>query len=445
MAFSRRETAILLIGDFLLLGASLWITLLLRNLAVPRPGYFEGNLIPFIPIFLISLIIFYVAGLYEKQTSAKRRTMSERILGAQTANVIIAAIFFFVLPLSIAPKTILVIYLVVSVLAISFWRFYRMRNELAEEVRVPAVLVGSGPAVSEVYEEVRSNGAYVMRFSEHIDTAKLPPGALAKELAAAIDRGARMVVLDTRDSQVAVELPQLYAAMVAGVSFLEFSAVYEDIFDRVPLAHVDYAWLLECLPREHSLYDTLKILFDLVLTLIVGTVALPFVLIAALLVRISGGPAFIRNERVGKNGRIIRIYKLRTMLYDDKGDPELRAKNRITALGRFLRKTRIDELPQLYNVLTGDLSFIGPRPELPAIALTYEQEIPFYHLRHLIPPGLSGWAQIHDFDAPKGGADIERTRRKLSYDLYYLKHRSFGLDLAIALKTLRALLAFSGK
>ena len=111
---------------------------------------------------------------------------------------------------------------------------------------------------------------------------------------------------------------------------------------------------------------------------------------------------------------------------------------------RSCRKTRIDELPQLWNVFAGDLSFIGPRPELPKIAEVYEREIPQYRTRHLIAPGLSGWAQIHDADAPRGGADVLRTRRKLSFDLYYLKHRSIGLDIAIALKTMRALLSFSG-
>jgi lipopolysaccharide/colanic/teichoic acid biosynthesis glycosyltransferase len=152
----------------------------------------------------------------------------------------------------------------------------------------------------------------------------------------------------------------------------------------------------------------------------------------------------MRPGRIGKGGRVIRLLKLRTMLFDDDGDPELHAKNRVTTLGRFLRKTRIDELPQLWNVFTGELSFIGPRPEFPKIVEVYEREIPQYRMRHLIVPGLSGWAQIHDYDAPRGTADVVRTRRKFSFDLYYLKHRSFAVDLAVAMKSLRALLAFSG-
>jgi lipopolysaccharide/colanic/teichoic acid biosynthesis glycosyltransferase len=229
--------------------------------------------------------------------------------------------------------------------------------------------------------------------------------------------------------------------LTSGVTFIEFSSLYEEIFDRVPLRYLDASRLLETLPKSHALYDASKRVFDIIFALIGSVIAIPIILVVALFVR----SPFITSERIGKNGRTFRLVKIRSKLFDDHGDPELQKKNRTTAVGHILRKTRIDELPQLWNVLMGDLSFIGPRPELPKIAETYEREIPQYGLRHLISPGLSGWAQIHDFDAPRGGADVPRTERKLSFDLYYLKHRSFGLDFAIALKTLRALATFTGK
>ena len=185
-------------------------------------------------------------------------------------------------------------------------------------------------------------------------------------------------------------------------------------------------------------------MFDIILATLLAIIAVPFIAVAAIVISIEGGAPFILPERIGKNGKIIRLIKLRTMLFNDNGIPELQKKNRVTAFGRMLRKSRVDELPQLWNILAGDLSFIGPRPEFPKIAEVYEREVHQYHIRHLIAPGLSGWAQIHDYDAPRGGADVERTKRKLSYDLYYLKHRSFGLDLAISAKTLRALSSFSG-
>jgi lipopolysaccharide/colanic/teichoic acid biosynthesis glycosyltransferase len=444
MEFTRRETALLASGDFLILIASLWIALAIRNFRFPEPGYFELNLIPFIPIFLLSIIVFYIAGLYEKQTRLVKLEMGERILGAQVANVILAAVLFFILPLSIAPKTILAIYLAVSVVAVSSWRFYRAKRERNAGNKTRALLVAGGAAAHEVFEEVNGNDRYLFSFAAHIDPAGRRSEDLEHLVKDACREGATAIVIDTRDSAVAPILPALYATMLGGTAFLEFSLFYESIFDRVPLDHIDHAWLLEHLPRRHVLYGVAKRAFDLVFGAIVLVVAAPFILVAAVSLLLSGGSAFILSERIGQGGRTFNLIKMRTMLINDRGEPALRAKNRVTKFGSFLRKTRIDELPQLWNVIAGDLSFIGPRPELPAIAAVYEREIPYYHARHVIPPGLSGWAQIHDSDAPRGPADVLRTRRKLSFDLYYLKHRSFGLDLAIAIKTLRALFAFSG-
>lgn len=445
MTSLRRETALLLLGDLLLLVFSLYLALTVRNFALPSGGYFLKLLIAFIPTFTISIIVFFISGLYEKQTRLVRSAMGGRVLTAQIANTIIAAVLFFFLPFSIAPKTILALYLGISVIAISAWRFFAIPY-LSLSNKQSAVLVGKGAAVHEVFDEINNNNnTYRLRFTRYIDTSDTDSNAVTEAIAAAVRSGVSAIVLDTRDPVVHKELPMLYEAMVGGVEFHEFAAFYENIFDRVPLDHVDHAWLLECLPKQHFAYELGKRVIDTLGALIGIIIALIFVLPSALILSLRGGNPVLFNERVGRGGKTTHIVKLRSMLFDDKGDPELRKKNRVTAFGKFLRKTRIDELPQLWNVLLGELSFIGPRPELPAIAAVYEQEIPFYAVRHLITPGLSGWAQIRDYDAPKGAADVERTSRKLSYDLYYLKHRSFTLDMVIALKTLRALLSFSGK
>jgi lipopolysaccharide/colanic/teichoic acid biosynthesis glycosyltransferase len=164
-----------------------------------------------------------------------------------------------------------------------------------------------------------------------------------------------------------------------------------------------------------------------------------------LLIKIEdGGKVFIRQERVGQGGRLINILKFRTMSIDDGGEGDLVREKHITRIGNLLRKTRIDELPQLINVLKGDLSLIGPRPELPNLVRLYEKDISFYNVRHLIKPGLSGWAQLYQKDPPKFGTDYNQTKVKLSYDLFYIKNRSFILDIKIALKTVKVLLSKSG-
>jgi lipopolysaccharide/colanic/teichoic acid biosynthesis glycosyltransferase len=443
MAFDRRETAILLIGDFLILIGSLWTALLLRNLRIPSAGYFEANLIPFLPMFLISIVVFYIAGLYEKQTRPIRSVMGIRILGAQAATVTIAAVLFFILPFSIAPKTILALYLLVSVAAASVWRFQRMTREIKRGNRSQAILIGAGPAVQELYEEVNGNNLYMLRFGAHLNPAS-GSGTLATMLSPYLEGGVTVVVVDTSDSVVRQNLPELYKLMQGDLTFIEFASLYEEIFDRIPIDHLDTVQIRESFPVSRTVYDAAKRIFDVALTLVLSIVAVPIVACAAAILSLTGGSPFIFPERIGRGGRSIKLWKLRTMLFYDAGDPVKQKQNRVTGFGRFLRKTRIDELPQLINVLKGELSFIGPRPELPKIAEVYEREIPQYRMRHLITPGLSGWAQILHHDPPKGAADVAKTRRKLSYDLYYLKHRSFGLDLAIAIKTLRTLLAFSG-
>ncbi len=444
MPVARRETVILLVGDILLLVASLWLALTVRNVEIPSALYFLSHLNGFVLVYSVSLLIFYIAGLYERQTRLIKRILGTRIVGAQAANTLIAAFVFFILPLALAPKTVLALYLFISVALISAWRFFVV-PALSIASRERAVMIGEGEAVDDVLRLVNGNSKYYLEFIAHLKPNALPEAGLANALEAELARGARLVVIDSRDAKVRAQLPALYDAMLAGGVFVEFSVFYESIYDRVPALHIDHAWLLEHLPRRNLAYALAKRALDIVGSLVGLVLATPFIALAVVAIVLEGGGSpFIRHERVGRRNRTFRILKLRTMLFNDHGDAERQRTNRVTATGRFLRKTRIDELPQLWNILRGELSFIGPRPELPSIARIYREHIPYYEVRHLITPGLSGWAQIYDYDAPRGAADVERTTRKLSYDMYYLKHRSFQLDLAIALKTVRALLSFSG-
>lgn len=444
MMFSRRQTFLLLTVDFILLFISLWVTLGIRTRVIPYGDFLLRNLIPFIPVFIFSIVIFYIAGLYEKPTRPILQVMGERIIGAQVANVIIAAVFFFVLPFSIAPKTILAIYLVVSVTAITLWRFYALHHFFQRDKR-DAILIANGYFAREIMEEISENKQYTLTILEKIDSNTFDtPKTLSARINTHLRAGVKVVVIDIRDAKVATALQAFQDTILSGVVFIDAVRFYEDMFGKVPLDRIDYRWWFDRIPNRTGIYDATKRIFDFIFSIVVGSIALLIIIPTIIILSISIGSPFIFHERIGKNGRLFHIIKMRTMLFDDHGDPELQKKNRITVIGSILRRTRIDELPQLWNVLRGDLSFIGPRPELPNIARVYEKEIPYYHLRHLTVPGLSGWAQIRDYDAPRGGADITRTRKKLSYDLYYLVRRSFWLDVTILLKTIRTIFVFSG-
>jgi lipopolysaccharide/colanic/teichoic acid biosynthesis glycosyltransferase len=261
---------------------------------------------------------------------------------------------------------------------------------------------------------------------------------------------ATVLVADLRNPAVESSMRSLYALIFSGVQVLDASDLYEAVFDRIPLSIVGERWLVEnsvMAVGKRRIYDAVKRGMDLILGVALGLVSLVFYPFVALAIKLEdGGSLFVFQDRVGKNGKPIRIAKFRSMTANDSGSygAEGKSVQRVTRVGRVIRLTRIDELPQLWSIIVGDQSLIGPRPELPALVSVYEKEIPFYGARHLIKPGLSGWAQIYHRAHPHHAVAVEDTKDKLSYDLFYVKNRSLALDLKIALQTLRALVSRQG-
>jgi lipopolysaccharide/colanic/teichoic acid biosynthesis glycosyltransferase len=221
---------------------------------------------------------------------------------------------------------------------------------------------------------------------------------------------------------------------------VELSALYERVFGHVPLGSINATWFQSVLdPQYAGTTGPAKRTLDLAITLAVGIVAAPMLAVLALLIRRDGGPVLYRQTRIGEAGRPFEILKLRTMRVDATSstnwcEPD---DSRVTGIGRFLRKSHLDELPQLWNVLRGEMSIVGPRPEQGAYVDQLERALPFYSRRHLAQPGITGWAQISCGYAGSEQGSIW----KLSHDLYYLKHRSFGLDILILIETVRTLFA----
>ena len=273
-----------------------------------------------------------------------------------------------------------------------------------------------------------------------------------KLINAAVGRtGASVIVADFHDRVVESAMPFLYSMVFSGIQIVDASKMYETIFDRIPLSMVGERWLVENSGTSlgnRRIYDGLKRVIDVVLSFIGGTISLifyPFVYIAIKLE--DRGPIFITQERVGKNGRPVKIVKFRSMSGNDDGNYGAAGVSTVTVtrVGKFLRSSRIDELPQFWAVFTGRLSLVGPRPELPALADVYEKDIPYYNARHLVKPGLFGWAQLYHENHPHHEIDTEDTSDKLSYDLYYIKNRSLALDTKIVLRTLQILMKRVGR
>jgi exopolysaccharide biosynthesis polyprenyl glycosylphosphotransferase len=225
--------------------------------------------------------------------------------------------------------------------------------------------------------------------------------------------------------------------------------VYEELLGRVPVQHLESDWLIRSFvdeARVSSFYEMGKRLLDLIgglLGMVIFLILWPFVALAIYLE--SGRPILFAQQRAGRGGKPFTMYKFRTMVPDAEADgqPRLASENdpRVTRVGAFLRRTRLDEFPQFYNILRGEMSLVGPRAERPELVARFQKQIPFYRARLLVKPGLTGWAQINYGYA----STVEETRVKLEYDLYYIKHRSMLMDLVILLRTIGTIFGLRGR
>jgi sugar transferase (PEP-CTERM system associated) len=263
-------------------------------------------------------------------------------------------------------------------------------------------------------------------------------------LAAARDVGADQIVV-APDERRGMDLEPLLECKKAGYPIVQYLSFIEKEIRRIDLKRMELGWLLYSDGFTFGTMDRfLKRLFDLVVSGLVLLVSSPLLLAGMMAIRWEGrGPLLYRQERVTLEGRVFHILKLRTMRVDAEARGAVWAAekdSRITKVGAFLRRTRIDELPQLFNILKGEMSFVGPRPERPIFVEELAGKIPLYHERHMVKAGLTGWAQINY----PYGASVDDARSKLSYDLYYVKNFSMLFDLVILLQTLRVVLWPSG-
>jgi len=435
----KKGPFILFLGDIAVFLVSLWLTLLVRYFEVPDADIWYNHLVPFSFLFVVWILVYIIAGLYRNHTVIFKRKLRGVILKAQTTNILVAATFFFFIPyFGIAPKTNLFIYLVISFLFIVLWRLYFFPFLDAKKKR-SGLMIGSGIEMNELQSELNDNTSYDLYFEETLNLDELSSDKIVSTTERIIkENEISVIAIDATDERVVPILPVLYSLIFLGIEIIDISKIYENIFERVPLSFVKQNWLLDNVKLSRKyIYDTLKRVFDILAGIVLGIPTLfvfPFVYLAIKFD--DGGSILYKSERVGANGRVFYLLKFRSMTSDGS---EVK-----TRIGNILRKSRIDELPQILSVFNGDLSLIGPRPETPELAALYERRIPYYNVRHLIKPGLSGWAQIHQDKPPKYGVQYDETALKLSYDLFYVKHRGVALDLQIALQTVKTLLSRSG-
>ncbi|MBU0722773.1 exopolysaccharide biosynthesis polyprenyl glycosylphosphotransferase [Patescibacteria group bacterium] len=448
----RKETYILFIGDILMLVLALWLVLFTRYAVIPDISLYLGHFLPFSILFALWFFVFFISGLYEKHTLFLKSQIPSLIFYAQILNSIFAVCFFYFIPyFSITPKTNLFLMLLYSFVLLAVWRLYGI-SLLSFSKKGHVLIVGSGEEINELKEEVGNNPRYNLKSVTFLDTDKISDANFQNEVFSRIhnNKDLSVIMVDLQNTKIQPLLPHFYKLLFSQICFVDIYDEYEEIFNRVPSSLINYTWLLKNIsPTSKITYDILKRLMDIFIALCVGVLSLVIIFFAILAIKISDrGPIFFLQERIGKNNKKIEIIKFRSMAVSKEG-----VKNRwycrqtlqiTTYIGKILRKIHIDELPQLWNVLKGDISLIGPRPETPKLAQAYEQAISYYSIRHIIKPGLSGWAQVNQIIPPKFSVEYDKTKTKLSYDLYYVKNRSVLLDIKIGLQTIKTLFSRSG-
>lgn len=421
---------ILLLGDILLLYLCLIITLFLRFGQNLSQENFLKHVVPFSFLYLFWLFIFFVFDLYELDLLKIGVSFAVRILLAVSACFIVGVIFFYALP-TIQPKTNLLILVIILAAGLLLWRraFLKLftsffKNRLA--------VIGLTEETNDLVSAFRKQphlGYTLIEVIAEENLEKLPKTIKEAKL--------NTLVVGSKKLTSEKGLKRtLYNCLKYRINIIDIAKAYEIIFQKIPIKNLDYLWFLENLQEgKKELFDKVKRIADIMLASFFLLVSLPFWLIIALLIKIdSQGPIFYRQKRVGKDRKTFWLFKFRSMQKEAEKDGPVWAEKkdpRVTRMGKILRKLHLDELPQMINIIKGDISLIGPRPERPIFVKRLEEQIPHYHLRHLIKPGFTGWAQIKF----KYGRTVADSFDKFQYDLYYIKNRSLMLDLIILVKT----------
>ncbi|MEK9157659.1 MAG: sugar transferase [Patescibacteria group bacterium] len=427
--------------DIALLYASLLAMLQIRYDSNFKEEYIV-HLLPFIVIFAIWILVFYIASLYEPRFLRNNVYFYSRLFETIIVVTVISTSIFYLIPFfGIAPKTNLAIFTIIFTILETLGR--SSYNSIVEtRLKKLTLIVGDNEQSRELATFIVENPQLGYNLKEVIDPKDA--GHLAETLTTSD--------LDTVIiSPEAYHLPDIthafYKSLGRKINFYSLANFYERLTGKVPLGAINQVWFLENLSEgSKRTYESLKRAYDIVFGLIFGILSLllyPFIILAMQID--SKGPIFYSHTRIGKLGKPFQLTKFRNMIpnaeaktgavWTEDNDP------RIGPVGRFLRKTRLDEIPQFWIVVKGDMSLVGPRAERPEFYSTLKKEIPFYEERNLIKPGLSGWAQINY----PYGSSIKDTAEKLKYDLYYIKNRSFLLDLGIVLKTIRTVASQAGK
>ncbi len=452
-----KKKYILILGDIICLYFSLWLTLAIRYFDISFNTWLN-HLWPFTLIFVAWLIIFYIDDLYDLNYGRHQISLITRLIrGAAFTGIIAVTFFYFFVDrlFTIRPQRVLVINLAIASVLIYLWRiiFHQLlkNRQIAENI----LIIGYNNEVEEIIKEIKNKPGFGYKIKALIYLDREKPSVEGVDIYENYENlfefcqknKIKNIVTAVDETEYSKITADLFSCLPLRINFYNLSAFYEKITGKIPVKAIGQNWFLENLASSKSrLYHNIKRLIDLIVSTIILIAFIPFLPFVVLGVKVgSPGPIFFKQKRIGKNNHQFNVIKFRSMFVDAENNGAVWAsKNdpRVTKFGKFIRKTRIDEVPQLICVLKDEMSLIGPRPERPEFVEELSNQIPFYKERLLVKPGLTGWAQVA---GPAYGGSKEESLEKLQFDLFYIKNQSLGLDLSIVLKTIKTILTGKGQ
>jgi sugar transferase (PEP-CTERM system associated) len=398
----------------------------------------------------VFLLLMYYFDLYDSIVLSNRREVVTRLVGVLGCSFVTLSVLYYAFPEIRLAGTTLWLGVAIVGTTVPAWRklFFVMNRSARFSER--AILYGDGPLARPLMEEIgcRSDlGVRVVGFvGPETDLVRGISRYQEDDLEdMVVEQGVRRIVITMGDRRGKMQVQKLLRLKTRGVYIQDGPEYYESITGKIPLDSLRLSWLLFS-PGFHVRAALLlyKRVFSLLLSSLAIVITSPIMLLAAIAIRLdSPGPVIFRQKRVGEQGKLFTVFKFRSMFdgSDKKAlTPAEHGDARVTRVGKWLRRTRVDELPQLFNIMKGDMAFVGPRPFVPEQEEECAAKIPFYRERWLVKPGATGWAQIN-----RGyNVTLEDNRDKLAYDLFYIKNVSFGLDLFIMFSTIKILLLGRG-
>jgi len=456
----RSKQIFLILGDFLILVGALWLSIFVRHFTIPSNENFFLHLHYFFFILLTWIVINYINGLYDLDDDLRGKRLLRRVLETSTVSLVATIAYFYVIDTpEITPKTLLILNIFFAYSLIFFWRNVFRHLARFERLTNNIIFVGLLKETEELIKHIQEKEGKGYKVVAIISETKEKNKEYPCEVYTDITK--IRAIISTKKAHTIVVAPhikdtlelnrELYELLFWDVRVVDLSSFYENMTGRVPPFTFSESWFLQNLGhKDNPIYLRIRKALDYITGIFLFGIFLIVLPIVAILVKLdSKGPLFFSQDRIGKFGNTFKIFKFRSMfaLSEDGsaeiGGAQFAIKNdkRVTRIGRLLRKTRIDELPQCINILRGELTLVGPRPERPEIVEKLEQQMPYYPLRHIVKPGITGWAVIHQNYTDT----LETSLQKLQYDLFYIKNRSILLDLSILLRTVNVVMRFRGQ